>query len=293
MEISNADVCGFCSTSSSSINSANQSVPYRRGHILIIANDRDDQRDVLRLLNELGYSREHHVILSKNGEDALSKLRSEHLPFAFDVVLLDCPILAIMDGFNIVQEIRDYEKRTAPFPGMMGADSAVYVPIIAMIPADLSGGREVFSFAGCSDVLRKPVVPKTLSALIKAYDTPIRVAIAEYTKIEILGGDADAFGEIVESFLANTPSLMTSFKKSIQNSDVCWDSVIPAVHMLGECTLYVGACRLYGLCSRFSFMMRELHPPSCSEKLSPTAIRLCFEIAAEYDLVLQDVLRFI
>jgi response regulator RpfG family c-di-GMP phosphodiesterase len=73
---------------------------------------------------------------------------------SFDLVLLDLH-MPEMDGFEVVEAIRDSEKMTG-----------AHLPIVALTARSSSGDRERCASAGMDDFLTKPIEPAALWAAI-------------------------------------------------------------------------------------------------------------------------------
>ena len=101
---------------------------------------------LLELLGGLG----HRVKVVGDGRSALTQAMTG----SFDLVLLDLH-MPEMDGFEVVEAVRDREKVTG-----------AHLPIVALTARSSSGDRERCASAGMDDFLTKPIEPAALWAAI-------------------------------------------------------------------------------------------------------------------------------
>ena len=116
--------------------------------ILLVEDNRINQKVALRLLSSLGYQAD----LAKNGIEALDALKER----SYDVVLMDIQ-MPEMDGDEATQHIREqWEPEAQPY-------------IIAMTANALEGDREKYIARGMDDYVSKPIrVDALITALKKA-----------------------------------------------------------------------------------------------------------------------------
>ena len=123
----------------------NAPLPSVTGHILVVDDNIVNQRLVVRLLEQRGFT----VDVAENGQAAVNAT----INTTYDLVLMDCQ-MPIMNGFDATAEIR---RRTA---------SAHQLPIISMT-ADLSDSdRQLCKTAGMNDHLPKPITTTVLWSLV-------------------------------------------------------------------------------------------------------------------------------
>jgi len=105
-------------------------------HILLVEDNRVNQKVALRLLERLGYGAD----VAGNGLEALDALRRQH----YDLVLMDMQ-MPEMDGLEATRRIRsDFPSRQQP-------------RIVAMTANAMKGDRERCIDAGMDDYISKPV----------------------------------------------------------------------------------------------------------------------------------------
>ncbi len=123
----------------------NAPLPSVVGRILVVDDNVINQRLVMRLLEQRGFT----VDVVENGQEAVNAT----INTAYDLVLMDCQ-MPVMDGFDATAEIR---RRTA---------SANQLPIISMT-ADLSDSdRQRCKTVGMNDHLPKPITTTVLWSLV-------------------------------------------------------------------------------------------------------------------------------
>ena len=114
---------------------------------ILLVEDHEEIWDFLsRRLKRRGYD----VVIATDGQEGVSKARSEHP----DVILLDMN-LPVMDGWTAAGEIKR-DPATAK------------VPIIALTAHAMSGDRDKAIAAGCDDYHAKPVDFSRLLGQIEA-----------------------------------------------------------------------------------------------------------------------------
>jgi len=117
--------------------------------ILLAEDNRVNQKVAIRLLEKRG----HHVVLAKNGEEALGALAQRR----FDLVLMDVH-MPDMDGIKATMAIREKENSTG-----------LHQPVIAMTASAMTGDRERFLAAGMDGYLSKPIDLQKLDEVLAVY----------------------------------------------------------------------------------------------------------------------------
>ena len=121
-------------------------VPGPAGKILVVEDNRVNQKVALRLLKKLGYAAD----LASNGREALDRLAT----FSYDLVFMDCQ-MPEMDGFEATGAIREAEEGTGR-----------HLPIVAMTANAMEGDRDRCLAAGMDDYVSKPVQIEVLREML-------------------------------------------------------------------------------------------------------------------------------
>jgi DNA-binding NtrC family response regulator len=112
----------------------------------------DDERDMLELLHDLLVLRfSHHVIEASSGAEAVEILKKQHV----DLLITDY-VMARGDGKFILSNLRHTKPK---------------LPIIIVTGFEIVETTLLVAFESIS-VLRKPIEPERLYALVQAYLKP-------------------------------------------------------------------------------------------------------------------------
>jgi len=126
-----------------------ESVKY---NILLAEDNLVNQKLAVRILEKHG----HHVEVVENGLEAFEAIQKNK----YDVVLMDVQ-MPVMGGFESVEKIRQWEKKSNPI------DSLTFrTPIIALTAHAMLGDREKSLAKGMDDYVSKPLKPKLLMQTI-------------------------------------------------------------------------------------------------------------------------------
>jgi|SRR5882724_2831962 len=121
--------------------------PARARPIILVADDNDDNRDMMRVLLGLkGYD----VIVADNGKEAI-ELALTKSP---DLILLDL-VLPMMDGLTIARNLLSHQK-------------FIKVPIVVVSGHDPRKYKQAALEAGCSDFLLKPISFERLDEILQS-----------------------------------------------------------------------------------------------------------------------------
>jgi CheY-like chemotaxis protein len=123
-------------------------VPLR---VLVAEDNQVNQLLATRLLDKRG----HHVIVARNGIEALAALDQHD----FDLVLMDLQ-MPEMDGFEATAVIREREK-----------GSGFHLPVIALTAHAMKGDREKCLAAGMDGYLTKPIRVLELDEILEEYSS--------------------------------------------------------------------------------------------------------------------------
>ena len=118
-------------------------------HILLVE---DDYVSSL-IIKKVCHLKKWHLKIAENGKDAIDMYKKEF----FNLILLDIQ-LPEMDGLEVTQIIRDYEKTTGN-----------HTPIIATTSFAISGDKEKCLSSGMDDYISKPIDINELIGLIDKY----------------------------------------------------------------------------------------------------------------------------
>jgi CheY-like chemotaxis protein len=171
-----------------------------------------NQKLALRLLQK----REHAVVVTGNGKEALTVLENQ----AFDLVLMDVQ-MPEMDGFQATAAIRCSEQTTGR-----------HLPILAMTAYAMKGDEERCLAAGMDGYISKPVRVQELydaierlvsdcpsaRALAPAH-SPAEDALDWASALEYVGGDRQLLKELMEVFLQACPGWMTEARAGLSQGD--------------------------------------------------------------------------
>lgn len=119
--------------------------------ILLVEDNILNQKVVSFNLKKYNYS----VVAVRDGFEALKEIQNRK----FDLVLMDL-MLPGMNGYEITQEIRKYEKET-------GVENVV--PIVAITANTLDNDREKCFQAGMNEYLPKPFTAEQLIEKIRIF----------------------------------------------------------------------------------------------------------------------------
>jgi len=212
---------------------------------ILLADDHATNRMLgLKILARLGYQAE----AADSGSAVLEALRRKE----FDVVLMDIQ-MPEMDGFETTRAIR--ESRPDGLPR-----------IVAMTANAMQGDREACLTAGMDDYLSKPIEVAALVGALRARAgsadetepapvvrapavggagpaMPDPTAMRKLT--DLVGGDPRLVGELIESYLEETPKLLARLEAAMRAGDA--DGVRLAAHTLKSSSADFGALALADL----------------------------------------------
>jgi two-component system, sensor histidine kinase and response regulator len=130
------------------------------------------------------------VELARNGAEAVVAARKKR----YDVILMDCQ-MPVMDGFEATSTIREMERTN-------GVTSPV--PIIAVTANALAGDREACLAVGMNDYLAKPILRKTLAAVLARVLATGEVAQPEEV-VEVASAHKERPRAFVPAIIASLP----------------------------------------------------------------------------------------
>lgn len=186
----------------------------RSGRILVVEDNRTNQRVAVGMLNVLGC----RSGVAENGAEAIDIWQHGE----WDLVLMDCS-MPVMDGYESCTRIRQLE-----------AGSGRRIPIIAMTANTQPADIERCLAAGMDDHLPKPLTLETLAAqlelwlhwqprsaaLVEPEPTADAAASIDATVLgrlrEILG---DSLGEAIRPFLEDVPRYLAELDDAVSHDD--------------------------------------------------------------------------
>ncbi|MEA3277347.1 MAG: response regulator [Pseudomonadota bacterium] len=227
-----------------------------RRRILLVEDDAVNQKLAMKMLARLGLD----VALAEDGSQAVEATEQQ----VYDAILMDCQ-MPRMDGYKATELIREKEQ----------AEGARHVPIIAMTANTLPQDQERCQIAGMDDFLAKPVKPTILEATLGKWlrqteketendvmsertnskSTLKAAAIDAAVVNELREIMEDAFGELVLTYLRDSPARFLRMRDAIKGGDP--DSLREAAHSLKSSSANLGALNLSELAKRLEYMGRE------------------------------------
>jgi signal transduction histidine kinase/CheY-like chemotaxis protein/HPt (histidine-containing phosphotransfer) domain-containing protein len=213
---------------------------------VLLAEDNDINCEIGNaMLTSLGC----RVDIAKNGAEAVLSAKQKR----YDVILMDCQ-MPVMDGFEATGAIRDAEKAAGTPP----------VPIVAVTANALAGDREACLAAGMNDYLAKPILRKTLAAILaramngggakeegladdlvaNAKERPRAFvpAIIESLPMVADGTQPELVNRILSMFTKDTAHLLSTIEHGVATGDAA--KVQRAMHTLKGTSSTVGAIEL-------------------------------------------------
>jgi signal transduction histidine kinase/CheY-like chemotaxis protein len=189
----------------------------------------DDDVVLLNLLSELMKRAGLVPHVCPNAPDALQLLQKEH----FDIIFSDIQ-MAGMNGFKLVEQIRH------TIPGIASKLPVIALSANSMIPE--SKLRE----AGFSGFLPKPFTPEQLFDVIQSHTSPDN-AFAAIT--QFAGNDADATGNIIESFITENKKHLQLLENAFEKED--WETVAAISHKMVALMKMIAAGELVTLLQEY------------------------------------------
>jgi len=223
--------------------------------ILLAEDNTTNQKLALRILERMGYRAD----LAANGLEVLQSLRRQ----PYDVILMDV-LMPEMDGL----------QATHRFCGEWPAGRRPR--IIAMTANAMKEDREACLAAGMDDYLSKPIrVEDLVTALLRSKPASLTDPAASEDQQaapgsppvveldpealkrlrDIGGGSASFLTGLIDTFLAESPSLMESVHQAIQHKDC--EKLRLAAHSLKSNSRDFGALYLSRLCQDMENKARE------------------------------------
>jgi GAF domain-containing protein/DNA-binding response OmpR family regulator len=218
--------------------------------VLLAEDNTVNQQIAILVLESLGYRAD----VASNGLEAVEAV--ERLPY--DLVLMDVQ-MPEMDGLEATRQIR-----ARPTPPERGDRP---IRIVAMTANAMQGDREACLAAGMDDYLAKPIRPEELAAALaatpnradRASDSaaapPVTLDAAAIERMRSIAPSADAFAQLVASFIDNGTSLLAQLADAAGNGDI--DLLRRTAHTLKSNAASFGATDLADLCGALEAQARD------------------------------------
>jgi signal transduction histidine kinase/DNA-binding response OmpR family regulator len=185
--------------------------------ILVVEDNKTNQKVALALLNRLGYGAD----ICSNGREALDVLEKKN----YDLVFMDVQ-MPVMDGFTATRKIRDPQSKVLDH----------MVPVIAMTAHAMKGDRERCLEAGMNGYVPKPVRPedivKAISDILnRDYSDINQPPVSQGPEVD-LGGEekmvdaehlqekfGDTLGMLIEIFEEESELRLKEIEKAVQEQN--------------------------------------------------------------------------
>ncbi len=254
--------------------------------ILVAEDNRASQQVAIGMLERLGCE----IRVATTGQESFELVRNE----AFDLVLMDCH-MPQMDGYEATRRIRALEGKRGE------------VPIIAMTANTQRGDSESCIAAGMDDYLPKPLTLDLLRDKLGRWlaggkdrlepapgavqDPGSRYMVSERPKAALLDekvlnklreDTGEAFVQVIEVFLEDTPGYLRALEKAIADED--FEALVQIAHTIKGSGRNLGAQRLVAIAQQL-------------ENLSPVESRgqagaLFARLATEYEFVKAELEQY-
>lgn len=215
------------------------------------------------ILKRLGYRAD----VAANGLEVLDAMERQ----SYDLILMDIE-MPEMDGVEATRRIiATYPEGKRP-------------KIIAVTANAMEGDRDRFIAAGMSEYVSKPI---RVDALVRAMKACLRDAPDETEKpmpetpnqldpkaldqlLETIGGDREAFRDLVQSFLDEGPELVKRLQRAAAANEA--DGLRRAAHTLKGSAVDFGAVALARLCREIEALGRAGEVAAAAAKVEETVL---------------------
>jgi diguanylate cyclase (GGDEF)-like protein len=231
-----------------------ESTRHRGGRVLIVEDNRTNQRVAIGMLERLGCEPQ----VAADGKEALESVTRQR----FDLILMDCQ-MPQMDGYQTTQRLRALEG------------GGPRVPIIAMTANVQEGDAEKCLASGMDDYLPKPLKLDALWQKLqqwvgpgapphKAADVADTAGAQADGELQPLDGEAlselresvgDSFAHMIEVFLEDTPACVEEIERAAAEDDA--DKLCKSAHRLKGSVKTFGAERLAGIAKQLESLGRN------------------------------------
>jgi CheY-like chemotaxis protein/HPt (histidine-containing phosphotransfer) domain-containing protein len=230
---------------------------------VLLADDHPTNQKLGRMiLKRLGYSSD----VAANGLEVLEALERQ----LYDLILMDIE-MPEMDGVEATRRIiATYPEDKRP-------------KIIAVTANAMEGDRERFIAAGMSDYVSKPI---RVDALVRAMQASLGAAPVKTEDVmpetssgldpkalsqllDVIGGDREAFRDLVQSLLDEGPGLVQTMERVVAANDP--DMLRRAAHTLKGSAADFGAVTLAGLCKEIEALGRAGDVAAAAARVEDTS----------------------
>jgi two-component system sensor histidine kinase/response regulator len=169
--------------------------------ILLVEDNRINQRVALRMLEKEG----HHVTIAEDGKKALLAVEQN----TFDMAFMDVQ-MPEMDGLEATAEIRAREQETGR-----------HLPIIAMTAHAIKGDRERCLASGMDDYVSKPVTSNELRRVLEVVRVRFSAPLAfdEAAALARVDGDVDLLRELASMLVEDAQQLLAQIGEAVAAED--------------------------------------------------------------------------
>ena len=226
---------------------------------ILLADDHPTNQKLGRMiLSRLGYRAD----VAGNGLEVLEALERQ----GYDLILMDIE-MPEMDGVEATRRIiATYPEGKRP-------------KIIAVTANAMEGDRERFIAAGMSEYVSKPIrvdvlvraMQACLGAAPEKAEEPMSETPSELDPkalsqlLEVIGGDREAFKDLVQSFLDEGPELVNRLQRAVAANEA--DALRRAAHTLKGSAADFGAVTLTRLCREIEALGRAGEVAAASVKV--------------------------
>jgi PAS domain S-box-containing protein len=249
--------------------------------VLVVEDIALNQLLMKTLLDDFGFERD----IASNGKIAIEKLQRK----SYDIILMDLQ-MPEMNGFDATDYIRNKMNSK--------------IPIIALTADVTTVDLEKCKLVGMNDYIAKPVDEKLLyNKIVSLVKKPAIVKISEQSEsvnkikskcidlnylIKRTKANPALMMEMISLYLEQTPPLIVSMKKSLQNED--WISLHAAVHKM------IPSFAIIGLHTDYEKMAKKIQDYSSSQQqaegipnlvlqLENICLQACEELKEEYNRI--------
>ncbi|MEM7253086.1 MAG: ATP-binding protein [Pseudomonadota bacterium] len=231
-----------------------QSDPDAKAHVLVVEDNKVNQRVAEGLLKKLNC----RTSIATDGEEALEHISNTR----FDLILMDCQ-MPVMDGYEATAIIREREI-SGQLPG--------HVPIVAMTANAMKGDRERCLEAGMDDYISKPAKRETVSECLARWIPEFGSSAA--SDIES-SGDTDGRPTnaddhradptaAMQRFIQDTQERLTAIRSAVETHEV--QALRRHTAALRDASARIGAGELAKLAERLH--AAELPPDDAATDIS-------------------------